>query len=246
MKLQLPTIIVLCLSFVVIVLLIVSMLYYMHEDKDEMGKSKGYLESEEFNMIRADGMAAYKAQDFKQAIQTFEEALSMRPENAEVYNELGAAYYEFGLQYAGPDWPSWDSSLAGKTVDEALQELNTAIDHTGSGYIVLDSDKPEVTQAITDKAKEIGAYFDTQLWEDTAKIHILVGKTKDLLINARDAYFRATDIKPGHAPAYRNLGALYMKIGRKDIAIGYMENAYELDPRDEDLGTYLNQFRRSR
>ena len=102
MKLQLPTIIVLCLSFVVIVLLIVSMLYYMHEDKVEMGKSKGYLESEEFNMIRADGMAAYKARDFKQAIQTFEEALSMRPENAEVYNELGAAYYEFGLQYAGP------------------------------------------------------------------------------------------------------------------------------------------------
>lgn len=242
MKLQLPTIIVLCFSFVLIVVLILS----MQKGTDESRKPKVNLESEEFKLILAEGRDAYNAQNFEQAIQIFEEALRMRPENAEVYNELGAAYYEVGLKYAGPDWPAWESNLSGKTVAEALQELNTAIGQTGSGYIVLDSDKPEVTQAITDKVKEIGGYSDAELWEDTAEIHILVGKTKAFLIKARNAYIRATDIKPAYPLAYRNLGALYMKIGRDDIAIGYMENAYELDPRDEDLATYLNQFRRSR
>ena len=239
MKLQLPTIIVLCLSAI----LIGALLFYGLENPDETGIGTGKFKSAEFNMIRADGEAAFEAGSFEQAIQNFEEALGIRPENADVYNELGAAYYEYGLKLAGPNWPAWKSDLAAKTVAEALLELNAAIDETGSGYIVLESNKPEITQAITDKVKEIGAYSDTELWEDTAEIHILIGKTKDLLIKARDAYIRATDIKPGHAPAYRNLGSLYMKIGLDEIARFYMERAYELDPRDEELGTYLNQFK---
>ena len=240
MKLQLPTIIVLCFSLI----LIAALIFYGLDNPDETGTGTGNFESHEFNMIRADGEAAFEAGSFEQAIQNFEEALEIRPENADVYNELGAAYYEYGLKLAGPNWPSWgESDLTGKTVAEALQELNAAINETGSGYIHLHSDKPEITEAITDKAKEIGAYFGIERWEDTAEIHILIGKTKDLLLKARAAYTRAIDIKPGHALAYRNLGSLYMKIGLDDDARLYMERAYELDPRDEELGAYLNQFK---
>ncbi|MCH8292811.1 hypothetical protein IH992_17105 [Candidatus Poribacteria bacterium] len=34
-----------------------------------------------------------------------------------------------------------------------------------------------------------------------------------------------------------------MKIGQTDTAIDYLQKAYELDPRDKELGEYLEQFR---
>ena len=108
---------------------------------------------------------------------------------------------------------------------------------------MLKTDKPEVTEAIMEKAKGIGAHIDTQLWRDYTEIRLLVGKTKDFLLKARNSYIRSTDIKPTYSPAYRNLGSLYMKIGQTDLALSYLENAYELDPRDEELGEYLNQFK---
>lgn len=238
MKIQLPTIIVLCLGLVLFVTFT-----FMQKGGDGRDRESLNLESEEFKLMRKHGKAAFDTKKYKQAIQIYEEALRMRPENAEVHNDLGATYYAFGLEYAGPSWPAWDGDLAGKTKKEALQELNTAIDQTGSGYVVLKTDKPEVAEAIIEKAKGIGAYIETQPWKDYTEIHILVGKTKDFLLKARNSYIRSTDIKPTYSPAYRNLGSLYMKIGRTDLALSYLENAYQLDPRDEELGEYLSQFK---
>ena len=47
-------------------------------------------------------------------------ALKMRPENAEIYNDLGTVYYEQGLKYAGPSWPSWEQELREESVDQAV------------------------------------------------------------------------------------------------------------------------------
>jgi tetratricopeptide (TPR) repeat protein len=239
MRVQLPTIIFLCISLIIIIPLI----YYMKTSNQAPSREAINLESEEFKSLREQGSVAHNAHKYEQAIKIFEEALRMRPENAEVHNDLAATCYEFGLEQAGPSWPSWEANLAGRTPTEALQEFQRAIDTVVSGYIVFKSDKPEVTQAIEKKAREIDAYLYTERFGDNATMNIVIGKTKALFMKAIEGYLRAIDIKPAYSPAYRNLGSLYMKIGRYDTAIDYLEKALELDPRDEDLQEYLNQLR---
>ena len=64
-------------------------------------------------------------------------------------------------------------------------------------------------------------------------------KRKSTLLRARDHYIRALDLKPTHSVAYRNLGSFYMKVGRTDKALDYFQEAYKLDPRDEELEEVL-------
>ncbi|MBI1928440.1 tetratricopeptide repeat protein [Candidatus Poribacteria bacterium] len=238
MRLQLPTIIVLCLSLIVIVSLI-----YVQKNDQAMSRDSRKTESEIFNSLREQAQIAFHEKKYAEAIRVYDEALIIRPENAEIYTAIGAAYYELGLEQAGPNWPSWESDLANRTPAAALHELQTAIAQAGSGYIVLKADRPEVIQAIQKKAQEVGAYLYTAQLRHGATINIVIGQTNELFTKARSAYFRAIDLKPTYGPAYRNLGSLYMKIGQHDAAVDYLQKAHQLDPRDTELEEYLNQLK---
>ena len=239
MRLQLPTIIFLCLSLIVVVPLI----YYMKTGDQMAAREAINLEGQEFKSLREQAAVAHNAKRHTAAIQIYEEALKMRPDNAEVHNDLGATCYEYGLDYAGPNWPSWEADLASQTPAEAVHELETAVAEVGSGYIVMRSDKPDVTEAINKKAQEIGAYIYLQQFNEDVTMNIVIGKTKELFMKTRDHYLRAIDIKPTYPRPYFNLGALYMKIGQHDTAVDYLEKSYQLDPRDKELETYLNELR---
>ena len=238
MRLQLPTIIVLCLALV----LVVPLIYFMKVENDGSRESVN-LQSAEFKMIRTHANDAFSAKDYEKAISLYEDAITMRPENAEVLNDLGATYYEYGLKYAGPSWPSWDSDLEGKTVAEGLDELRMAITHTGSGYILMKSPNRQMTEAIKKESEQLGAVVYLEEWEDGATIRLLIGKTQLFLLKAQDAYMRAIELKPTYTPAYHNLGSLLMKIDETDSAVSYLRQAYDLDPRDKKLEQYLTQFK---
>ena len=240
MRLQLSTIICVCISLIVVI----SLAVIMKVNEQGVNREAVNLESEEFKMMREHAQSAYQAQNYTQAIQLYEDSARMRPENAEVHNDLGATYYDFGLAHAGPDWPSWgEKDLSDSPLTAALQELQTAIKQVGSGYIVLKTDDPEVTAAIEKKVGETDGYVYTERFENNATINILIGKTKAFFMKARNSYLVSIDIKPTYSPAYRNLGSLYMKIGQHDAAIDYFEKAYQLDPRDKELEQYLSQFK---
>ena len=106
MKLQLPTLIAVCLA-----ILLIGGMYFFGKDKSELGIAVN-LESEEFKQIRTHATDAFSAGKYQQAIELYSTALKMRPENAEIYNDLGTVYYEQGLKYAGPSWPSWEQELS--------------------------------------------------------------------------------------------------------------------------------------
>ncbi len=239
MRLQLPTIIFLCLSLIVVVPLI----FYMKTGDPMASREAINLEGQEFKSLREQAAVAHNAKKHTAAIQMYEEALKMRPDNAEVHNDLGATSYKYGLEYAGPNWPSWETDVTSLTPAEAVQELELAVAEVNSGYIVMKSDKPDVTEAINRKAEEIGAYIYLQQFGEDVTMNIVIGKTKELFMKARDHYLRAVDIKPTYPRPYFNLGALYMKIGQHDTAVDYLEKSYQLDPRDKDLEVYLNELR---
>ena len=239
MRLQLPTIIFLCLSLIVVVPLI----YYMKTGDQMVAREAINLEGQEFKSLREQAAVAHNAKKHTAALQIYEEALRMRPDNAEVHNDIGATSYDYGLDYAGPNWPSWETDLTGQTPAEAVQELETAVAEVGSGYIVMISDKLYVAEAINTKAQAIDAYIYIQQFGEDVTMNIVIGKTKELFMKARDHYLRSIDIKPTYPRPYFNLGALYMKIGQHDTAVDYLEKAYQLDPRDKELEAYLNELR---
>ena len=239
MRLQLPTIIFLCLSLIVVVPLI----FYMKTGDPMASREAINLEGQEFKSLREQAAVAHNAKRHTAAIQMLEEALKMRPDNAEVHNDIGATSYKYGLEYAGPNWPSWEADLTNQTPAGAVHELETAITEVDSGYIVMRSDKPDVTEAINNKAQEIDAYIYAQQFGEDVTVNIVIGKTRELFMKARDHYLRAIDIKPTYPRPYFNLGALYMKIGQHDTAIDYLEKSYQLDPRDKELEAYLNELR---
>ena len=238
MKLQLPTLIAVCLAIVLI-----GSIYFFVGDKQQLGIAVN-LESEEFKQLRTHATDAFNAGQLQQAIELYSEALKMRPENAEIYNDLGSVYYEQGLKYAGPSWPSWEQELRDESRDEAIAELKVAINKTTSGAIIFKTRHEAVADAIEVEAKQLGGEVYRQRWENEITLTILIGETKVYLLRARDHYMRALDLKTTHSVAYRNLGSFYMKVGRTDIALDHYEEAYKLDPRDAELEEYLNQFRK--
>ena len=238
MKLQLPTLIAVCLA-----ILLVGSIYFFVGDKSELGIAVN-LESEEFKQLRTHATDAFNAGQLQQAIELYSEALKMRPENAEIYNDLGAVYYKQGLEYAGPLWPSWETELRDESTDRAVSELETAIDKIASGSIMFKTRHEAVADAIEAEARKLGGEVYRQRWENEITLNVLIGQTKTYLLRARDHYMRAVDLKPTHSVAYRNLGSFYMKVGRTDIALDHYQEAYKLDPRDAELEEYLNQFRK--
>ncbi len=238
MKLQLPTLIAVCLA-----ILLIGGIYFFGRDKAELGIAVN-LESEEFKQLRTHATDAFNAGKYQQAIELYSTALKMRPENAEIYNDLGTVYYEQGLKYAGPSWPSWEKELREDSVDEAVAELKVAVSKTGSGVITFKTRDEAVADALEQEAGHLDGEVYRQRWENETTLNVLIGQTKIYLLRARDHYIRALDLKPTHSVAYRNLGSFYMKVGRTDKALDYYQEAYKLDPRDAELEEYLNQFRK--
>ena len=238
MKLQLPTLIAVCLA-----ILLIGGIYFFGRDKAELGIAVN-LESEEFKQLRTHATDAFNAGKYQQAIELYSTALKMRPENAEIYNDLGTVYYEQGLKYAGPSWPSWEKELRENSVNEAVAELKVAVNKTGSGAITFKTRDEAVADALEQEAGHLGGEVYRQRWENETTLNVLIGQTKIYLLRARDHYIRALDLKPTHSVAYRNLGSFYMKVGRTDKALDYYQEAYKLDPRDAELEEYLNQFRK--
>lgn len=238
MKLQLPTLIAVCIA-----ILLIGGIYFFGRDKAELGIAVN-LESEEFKQIRTHATDAFNAGKYQQAIELYSMALKMRPENAEIYNDLGTVYYEQGLRYAGPSWPSWEKELREETPDQAVEELKIAVAETTSGAILLKTRDDAVADAIEAHAKQLGGEVYRQRWENEISVSILIGETKVYLLRARDHYYRALDLKPTHSVAYRNLGSFFMKVGKTDRALDHYQEAYKLDPRDTELEEYLNQFRK--
>ena len=239
MKLQLPTIIIVCLSIVLILTI------HFLGGKDTQTILENNEESNDFRSIRIDAENAYTAQDFGQAIQLYEEALELRPDNAEVCNDLGAVHYDLGLKNAGPEWPSWADVNVDGSVKEALAELDVAIQNVESGYFRIKTSSNEIAEAVENAAKTKGVLVYPYYGNKETTLNMLVGPTRDHLLEAETYYLRAMELKSTYAAPYRNLGSFYMKIGIRDKAINYLQEAHKREPSDEELAEYLHQFKGS-
>lgn len=237
MKLQFPIIIIVCLSIVLILTI------HFVGGKGTQTISESNEESHDFRSIKVDAENAFASNNYGQAIKHYEEALELRPDNAEVCNDLGAVHYRLGLKNAGPEWPSWNDIDTDTSVADALSDFNDALQNVESGYFRLRTSSSEITKAITEEAKANGVTVFPFHGNTQTTLNILVGPTQDHILYAKEYYLRAIDLKSTYAPAYRNLGSLYIKLGITDKGVNFLREAHKREPNDEELTEYLHQFK---
>ena len=195
-------------------------------------------ESSKVRRIREQAITEYKANRFDKAIYYYEEALKLRPNNAEIHNDLGSVYHDYGVKAAGPMWPSWESDLTGMSMQDAIDEVDFAMSDTDSGFLVFKSRNEDVIDKIVALARKSGCWVHVE--KDT--INIMKGKTMTMLLKAKEHFLQATVIKSNYATAYRNLGSLYYRIGERQAGLQMMRYALKVNPSDNQLKTYLEQF----
>ena len=226
---------------IVSTVILISIVILMQSDEDNTEIVN--MDSQEFKDLREQARIDHSGKKYEQAILKLKGALKMRPQNSEVWNDLGATYYALGLEFAGSTWPSWERDLTANTISEGHLELETALREVESGYLAFICPHGMAAQ-IAQKAKQKGAYVSNKHWSSTSKkVNIIVGRTKEFFLKARDSYVAASAIKPAYDAPYQNLGALYIKIGQLDVGKDNLEKAYKLDPRNDELRMYLRQFK---
>jgi len=230
MRAQIPTIIGLCVCLLIIIPLFIAI-------KKSKAPDEAYTtESTEFRESYDNAKRYAEVNDYTRAIGYFTEALKIRPDNAEVHNDLGATYLNMGIDASEP---LWEEELSDMTGFEASQQLGQALAQVESGVIVFTKVEQKVADDLAAQARNENCYAHIEPHQLTATVTVVKGKTKEAFRKAESEFIRSKDLKPRYAPAYQNLGNLWYRMGRHKSALVLWRGALELEPHNKELRKYL-------
>ena len=156
-----------------------------------------------------------KQQEYEEAIEHYTEAIELKPDLDDAYNNRGNAYYEK------------------EELDKAIRDYNTAIklnpddastyNNRGSAY----DEKGELDKAIRDYTEAIKRKPD---YADPYNNRGVTYNKKGELDKAIRDYTEAIKRKPDYAEAYKNRGTAYALKGEFDNAIRDYNTAIKLKP----------------
>jgi tetratricopeptide (TPR) repeat protein len=163
----------------------------------------------------AEGEAAYRARNYKEAVAIFEAYIDRKPSN-------GWGYYMLGLSA----WKSGDFAKAEKAFDNAL-----SIDpkHVKS---LVNSSRLFIDQQRNDEAIE-RLTRAAELDPDSPEVHRLLAETYRTLGNtdaAVVAYLKVLDLKDSDAWSMNNLALLLIDTDHAEEAVSLLTEAVELKP----------------
>ena len=161
------------------------------------------------------GLEAQQQGDSEQAIQYYNKAIDLDPNDAKVYYNRGVAYGNKG------------------ELDQAIQDFTKAIDLNPNDAIAYNNrgiaygDKDDFDRAIQDYTKAIKRNSDYA--EAYNNRGVAYGNKGDF-DRAMQDYDKAIDLDPNDAIAYNNRGVAYRGKGKLDQAIQDYTKAIELNP----------------
>ena len=192
-------------------------------------------ESEEVKDLKDIARAYAEANEYEKAIEYYTEALKMRPEDAYLHNDIGAVYYNMGIDAAGETWPSWEEDLTNMSSVTALHQLQQALSEVQSGVIVMTVNSKKVMDTLANYASKSGCYVHLEHHQRTSDMTIIKGATMEAFRKAESELLRAKDLKPRYSAAYENIGSLYYRMGRKNDAVIMWKSALDLEPTNKKL-----------
>ena len=199
-----------------------------------------------FNIL---GAALQAIGKFKEAIDSYSQAIRINPNDPDIHYNIGLAFYNL-RQFDNsansynkaillkPDYSGAHHNLGAifyeiGNLDEAIKSYNRAI-HLESNYVIAYSnrgnafrDLGKFEEAIRDYNKAI------QLNPDYAEAYNNLGVTLQALFRLDEAvkrYNQAIQLNPNYAEAYSNLGVVQKELGQFEEAISNYNKAIQLKP----------------
>ena len=128
-------------------------------------------------------------------------------------------------------------------LEEVKERIRGVVGDTESGKFTWLVDE-KVAGGVQDFLK--AEYPQALIYENAlgrdSEIVLVTGSTAASFVQAEVYFWAALNAKSEYARPYRNLGALYVQLGRRAYAIDLFEQALQLEPHDQELKTYLEQL----
>ncbi len=122
-------------------------------------------------------------------------------------------------EQAAPAKPAWSAARAEKQVDEAVSLLLSGTKENAAKANEL------LTEVVRNEPDMVEAIYNQGI------AHQILGDGNE----AKRRFLRATDLEPGFAPAWQNLGALSEREGQFQQALNYYKQGLARTPDDGDL-----------
>ncbi len=174
------------------------------------------------------------------AIEAYTDAISIRPENAEAQNDLGACYYQKALGQLGDPV---EEDLRAYSLDpkDSINYIHERLGEGGKYTWEINDDVMLLLEAYMEEHHNF-LYARTPVGMHH-QVTFISGASVPTLKLAEIHFRRSMDIKPDYAPAYRNLGAMYITRGRLKGGTGILDQALQLEPGDGELYRYIQQLK---
>ncbi|WP_319525216.1 tetratricopeptide repeat protein [uncultured Desulfosarcina sp.] len=182
------------------------------------------------NRLLEKGQRLEAGADFQSAVDLYQQALAISPDDARVLGRLGAIAYRAGQLSRAETF----------YLRAADREPGYWAHHKGLGNVYkrqgrLAEAESSLRQAIALSPESAEVHYDLGI------VHQIGGRLEKALAGYRSAI----DCDPEHAPAWNNLGLVYLDLGERDKAIDCLQTAIAKKPdfagAYNNLGNLLNQ-----
>ena len=165
------------------------------------------------------GATLIAQEDYKEAVEAYEEALLINPLDHEVCNNLGIAYKRMGVLEKAVKSYTKALELNPKYVN-AYNNLGIALTEMGEHQNAIDN----FHQAISLNNKYAEAYFNL------ANTYALKSETDKSI----EAYKKAIELRPNFSQAYNNLANTLQSLDQSEKAIELYNKAIEANPNNHE------------
>ncbi|WP_319525213.1 tetratricopeptide repeat protein [uncultured Desulfosarcina sp.] len=175
------------------------------------------------NRLLEKGQRLEAGADFQSAVDLYQQALAISPDDARVLGRLGAIAYRAGQLSRAETF----------YLRAADREPGYWAHHKGLGNVYkrqgrLAEAESSLRQAIALSPESAEVHYDLGI------VHQIGGRLEKALAGYRSAI----DCDPEHAPAWNNLGLVYLDLGERDKAIDCLQTAIAKKP--DFAGAYNN------
>ena len=175
-------------------------------------------------VINVLGAALTSQGKFKNALQTYNKVIQLKPDYAEAYFNRGVVFQELGKLQKAVD--SYNQAIKLKLdYAQAFNNLGLALQALGEHNKAVNS----YNKAIKFKSDYTAAYFNRGV------VFHELGKFQ----KAVDSYNQAIKLKPDYVQAFNNLGLAFQELGKLNKAINSYDQAIAIKP--DYFEAYYNQ-----
>ena len=180
------------------------------------------------------GRQAYESGQLAQAVDRFQRALNLDPNNSDAYYNLGSSYYQMGKQANNSQWITQAEQLFRQSIDMNDQNVNA---HRALAALLIETDRQQYAFDLVDDWRKRYPYSAEPLIE-IARLYQEYGDNR----RATDFLSDAVRLDSQNTRALKALGHVREAQGQLNLALENYSRAYQLDNRQIDVAQRIQDI----